>query len=53
MASTMEMDSKQHLVLMHAHIQIIIGKINRVKINNLKITRKLEVISEEEFKVKV
>jgi hypothetical protein len=53
MASTMEVDSKQHLVLMHAHMQITIGKTNKVKINNLKIARKLGVISEEEFKAKI
>jgi hypothetical protein len=45
MASTMEVDSEQHLVLMHAHIQIIIGKTNKVKISNLKIARKLGVIN--------
>jgi hypothetical protein len=31
-------------------MNIIIGKANNVKINNLKIARKLKVISEEEFK---
>jgi len=34
-------------------MQITIGKTNKVKINNLKIGRKLRVISEEEFKTKV
>jgi hypothetical protein len=31
-------------------MNIIIGKGNNVKINNLKFARKLKVISEEEFK---
>jgi hypothetical protein len=52
MASTMEVDLEQRLVLMHAHMQIIIGKTNKVKINNLKTTRKLGVISEEKFKTR-
>jgi len=34
-------------------MQIIIGKTNKVKINNLKIARKLRVINEKEFKTKV
>jgi hypothetical protein len=34
-------------------MQIIVGKTNRVKINYLKIVRKLRVISEEEFKTRV
>jgi hypothetical protein len=34
-------------------MQISIGKSNKVKINNLKIIRKLGVINEEEFKPKV
>jgi hypothetical protein len=34
-------------------MQIIVGKANKVKINNLKIARKLGVISEEEFKTRV
>jgi hypothetical protein len=38
---------------MHAHIQISIGKSNKVKINNLKTIRKLGVINEKEFKPKV
>ncbi len=35
---------------MQAHKQITIGKVNKVKINNLKIAKKLGVIGEEEFK---
>jgi hypothetical protein len=53
MVSTMEVDSEQHLALIHAHMQITIGKINKVKTSNLKIARKLRVISEEEFKARV
>jgi hypothetical protein len=53
MASTMEVDLEQHLPLMQAHIQITIGKTNKVKINNLKIVRKLGAISEEEFKARI
>jgi hypothetical protein len=34
-------------------MQIIIGKARTVKINNVKIVRKLGVISEEEFKARV
>jgi hypothetical protein len=34
-------------------MQIIVGKINKVKISNLKTIRKLEVNSEKEFKVRV
>jgi hypothetical protein len=48
----MEVDLEQHLTLMQAHMQIIIGKANKVKINNLKIERKLIVISEEKFKAR-
>jgi hypothetical protein len=53
MASTMEVDSEQCLVFMHAHMQITIGKTNKVKIGNLKIVKKLGFTSEEEFKTKV
>jgi len=49
----MEVNSKQCFVLMQAHVQITIGKANKVKIGNLKIARKLGVINEEEFKAKV
>jgi hypothetical protein len=34
-------------------MQITVGKANKVKINNMKIAKKLGVISEEEFKTKV
>ncbi len=34
-------------------MQITLGKVNEVKINNLKIVRKLIIISEEEFKARV
>jgi hypothetical protein len=34
-------------------MQINVGKINKVKINNLKITRDLGVIGEEKFTTKV
>ncbi len=51
MASTMEMDSKQHLALIQTHMQINVGKANKVKINNLEIVRKLKDISEK-FKTK-
>ncbi len=53
MASTMEVDLEQCLVLMQAHMQITVGKANKVKINNLETTRKLGVISEEEFKANI
>jgi hypothetical protein len=53
MASTTKVDSKQCLALMHAHIQILIGKANKVKISNLKTIKKLRVINEEGFKVRV
>jgi hypothetical protein len=52
MASTMEVDLEQHLALMQTHVQITIGKTNKVKINNLKNVRKLRLINEEEFKAK-
>jgi hypothetical protein len=32
-------------------MKIIVGKTNNVKINNLKVVRKLRVIGEEEFKI--
>jgi hypothetical protein len=35
---------------MQAHTQIIISEENKVKINNLKIVKKLRVINEEDFK---
>jgi hypothetical protein len=35
------------------HIQSCVGKANKVKINNLKTTKQLKFIGEEEFKVKV
>jgi hypothetical protein len=38
----MEVDSKQHHVLLQSQMQIIVGKTNKVKINNLKIVRDLE-----------
>jgi hypothetical protein len=54
MASTMEVDLKQHLALMaHAHMQISIRKTKKVKISNLKTTRKLWLINEEEFKTRI
>ncbi len=34
-------------------MQITIEKTNKIKINNLKIVRKLGVISEKEFKIKI
>jgi hypothetical protein len=34
-------------------VQITIEKTNKIKINNLKIVRKLGVISEKEFKIKI
>jgi hypothetical protein len=34
-------------------MQITVGKANKVKINNLETTRKLGVISEEEFKANI
>jgi hypothetical protein len=34
-------------------MQIIVGKTKKVKINNLKIVRKLEVNNEEELKTRV
>jgi hypothetical protein len=34
-------------------MQIIVRKTNKVKVNYLKIARKLRVISEEEFKTRV
>jgi hypothetical protein len=34
-------------------MQIIVGKTNKVKINNLKIDRKLGVVYEDEFKTRV
>jgi hypothetical protein len=38
---------------MQTHMQITIGKTNKVKINNLETARKLGVINEKEFKTKV
>jgi hypothetical protein len=38
---------------MQPHMQIIVGKINKLKINNLKTIKKLEVNNEEEFKTRV
>ncbi len=49
----MEVNSKQHHVLLQSQIQIIIGKTNKIKINNLKIVRDLKITCEEEFKEKV
>jgi hypothetical protein len=53
MASIMELNSKQHLAMMLAQMQINVGKINKVKIKNLKITKDLGVIGEEKFTTKI
>jgi len=49
----MEVDLEQRITIMQTHMQITLGKVNEVKINNLKIVRKLKVINEEEFKARV
>ncbi len=49
----MEVDSKQHHVLLQSQTQIIVGKTNKIKINNFKIARDLKIICEEDFKKKV
>jgi hypothetical protein len=36
MASTMEVDSEQHLTLMHAQMHMNVGKVNKIQINNFK-----------------
>ncbi len=48
----MEVDSKQHLIMMHAQMHMSVGKVNKIKINNLKKTRDFKFIGGG-FKTKV
>jgi hypothetical protein len=49
----MEVDSEKRIILMYAQMHINVGKVNKIKINNLKTTRDFRFIGEEEFKTKV
>ncbi len=53
MPYTMEVDSEKRIILMYAQMHINVGKVNKIKINNLKTTRDFRFIGEEEFKTKV